>query len=109
MSHRSPTEFSVTVGHHRDTVTIAPAGELDLATAPLVADHLAALAAGGGVSRVVLDLDGLTFFDSSGVALLLGCWRRAGREGWDLEIVGTPPLARGVLDLCGLLDVLPLR
>ena len=108
MSHLS-CEFSVTVGRHRDTVTLAPAGDLDLSTAPVVADHLAALAAGGEVAHVVLDLDALTFFDSTGVALLLGSWRRAEREGWALTIVNTPPEARGVLGLCGLLDVLPLR
>jgi anti-anti-sigma factor len=109
MHQPSCTEFSVTVGHHRDTVTLAPAGDLDLATAPLIADHLEALAAGGGVARVILDLDALTFFDSTGVALLLGSCRRAEREGWTLTIVNTPSPARGVLGLCGLLDVLPLH
>jgi anti-anti-sigma factor len=110
MRHPSTTEFSVTVGHHRDTVTVAPAGDLDLATAPLVADHLEALvAAGGEVVHVVLDLGAVTFFESTGVALLLGSWRRAVREGWALTIVNTPPGALAVLDLCDLLDVLPLR
>jgi anti-anti-sigma factor len=102
-----PPDFSVTVGRHRDTVTVAPAGELDLATAPLVADHLDALA-GGAPACVVLDLGAVTFLDSSGVALLLGIWRRAGQEGWELSIANTPPAALGVLELCGLLDVLPL-
>jgi anti-sigma B factor antagonist len=109
MSQPSPYEFSVTVGHHRDTVTLAPVGEIDLVTAPVVADHLQAIATGGGVTDVVLDLAGVTFFDSTGVALLLGSWRRAEREGWTLRILNTPPDARGVLDLCDLLDVLPLR
>jgi anti-sigma B factor antagonist len=103
-----PFEFSVTVGHHRDTVSIAPAGDIDLATAPLVADHLDAVAAGGDVAHVLIDLQGVTFFESAGVALLLGSWRRAEREGWELTIVNTPPRARSVLELCGLLPVLPL-
>jgi anti-sigma B factor antagonist len=108
MNHRHPSDFSIAVGRHRDTVTLAPAGDLDLATAPMVVDHLEALAAGGEVAHLVLDLGDVTFFDSTGVTLLLGCWRRAGREGWELTIVNTPPSARGVLDLCGLLEVLPL-
>jgi len=109
MDHTPAYDFSVTVGHHRDTVTVAPAGDLDLATAPLVADHLEALATGGGVAHLVLDLGDVTFFDSTGVALLLGCWRRAEREGWELRIVDTPPYVLRVLDLCDLLDVLRLR
>ncbi len=89
-------------------MSLAPAGAIDLATAPLVADHLEALASGGGVAHVLIDLRDVTFFDSTGVALLLGSWRRAEREGWELTIVNTPPDARGVLELCGLLEQLPL-
>ena len=107
MNHH-PSDFSVTVGRHRDTVTFAPAGDLDLATAPLVADHMEALAASGDVAHVVVDLEDVTFFDSTGVALLLGSWRRAQREGWELTIINTPPGARSVLELCGLLRLLPL-
>ena len=108
MNPHHPSDFSVTVGHHRDTVTIAPAGDIDLATAPMVADHLEALSAGDDVAHVVVDMSDVTFFDTTGVALLLGTWRRAEREGWELAIVNVPTGARGVLDLCGLLEVLPL-
>ncbi|HET6507580.1 MAG TPA: STAS domain-containing protein [Baekduia sp.] len=101
-----PPEFSIAVGHSRDTVTLAPAGEIDLVTAPLIADHLAAIAA-GDVGHLVLDLEGVTFMDSNGVALLLGTWRRAAREGWTLTIARTPPVVAEVLTTCGLLDVLP--
>jgi anti-sigma B factor antagonist len=101
-----PPEFSVTVARRGDTVTLAVAGELDLATTPQVAAHLDALEP--GVGAVVLDLSAVTFLDSSGVALLLAIARRAEQEGWRLSITGTPPQAHGVLELCGLLDVLPL-
>jgi anti-anti-sigma factor len=103
-----PPEFSVTVGRSHEAITLTVAGELDIATAPRVADHLAAIDAAGGTERVVLDLGGLTFLDSSGVALLLGAARRAEAAGRALTIVRTPPEARRVLALCGLLDLLPL-
>jgi anti-anti-sigma factor len=102
-----PPDFSVAVGHSRGIVTLAPAGEIDLVTAPLVADHLEAIAA-GEVGHLVLDLEGVTFMDSNGVALLLGAWRRAAREGWALTIARTPPAVSAVLGLCGVDDVLPL-
>lgn len=101
-----PPEFSVAVGHSRDTVTLAPAGEVDLSTAPLIADHLEAIAA-GDVVHLVIDLEGVTFMDSNGVALLLGAWRRAAQEGWTLTLANTPPVVADVLTTCGLLDVLP--
>src|ERR1044071_3713692 len=101
-----PPDSSVAVGHSREIVTIGPAGGVDLATAPLIADHLDAIAA-GDVRHLVLDLEGITFMDSNGVALLLGTWRRAAREGWTLTIANTPPVVSDVLGTCGLLDVLP--
>lgn len=103
-----PPDFSVAVGHSRGTVTLAPAGEVDLVTAPLIADHLEAIAA-GEVEHLVLDLEGVTFMDSNGVALLLGTWRRAATEGWTLTIARTPPVVAAVLSTCGVADLLPLR
>ena len=103
---KHPPDFSVAVGHSREIVTIAPAGEVDLVTAPLIADHLEAIAS-GEVRHLVLDLEGITFMDSNGVALLLGTWRRAAREGWTLTLANTPPVVADVLQTCGLLDVLP--
>jgi anti-sigma B factor antagonist len=103
-----PPDFSVTVRRTHDTVTLAVAGELDLAAAPLLAAHLDAVGAADGSGGVVLDLSGLTFLDSSGVALLIGVTQRAEREGWPLRIAGTPPEAHRVLEICWLLDVLPL-
>ena len=99
-----PTDFSVTVGRHRDVVRVAVEGELDLATVPVLAEHLEDPSA----REVVLDLRALTFLDSSGIALLLGVARRATREAWALRIVGTPDHALATLALCGLVDVLPL-
>jgi anti-anti-sigma factor len=105
--NQHPPDFSVAVGHSRKTVTIAPAGEVDLVTAPLIADHLEAVSS-SEVRHLVLDLEGITFIDSNGVALLLGTWRRAAREGWTLTIANTPPVVSDVLSTCGLLDILPL-
>ena len=101
-----PPEFSVAVGHSRDTVTLAPAGEIDLVTAPLIADHLEAIAA-GDVGHRVLDREGVTFLDSNGGARLLGTWRRAAREGWTLTIARMPPVVAEVLLTCGLTELLP--
>jgi anti-anti-sigma factor len=103
-----PPDFSVTVGRHDDVVRVVVEGELDLFSAPVLAEHLDTVAGDGAGRVVVLDFEHLTFLDSSGIALLLGVARRAAREGWTLSIVGTPTQALSVLDTCGLLDVLPL-
>src|SRR4051812_35083655 len=88
-------EFSVAVGHSRETVTLAPAGGVHLPTAQLIASPREAIAA-GDVGHLVIGLEGVTFMDSNGVALLLGAWRRAAREGWTLTLGNTPPVVADV-------------
>jgi anti-sigma B factor antagonist len=102
-----PQDFTITVGRHRETVTVALAGELDLAASPLLRDHLAVLRE-DRPDTLVLDLGDITFIDSSGVALLLATWRRAQREGFALVITRVPPAARRVLELYGVLALLPI-
>jgi anti-sigma B factor antagonist len=60
-------------------------GELDLATAPDLEQHLRALEEGEGI-RIVLDLSELTFMDSAGLAVILEAERRAGQRHRSLVI-----------------------
>ncbi len=50
----------------------------------------------------VLDLSGLTFMDSSGVALLLRAKKLLSRSGARLTVQSPPEQARRVLELAGL-------
>ncbi|MFN8123781.1 MAG: STAS domain-containing protein [Thermoleophilia bacterium] len=70
-------------------------GELDLATAP---DVLAAVeaATGDGTSRLVLDMSGVSFIDSTGVRTLLEANRVAGN---DLSLLAPSPAVTRVLEL----------
>lgn len=85
--------------------TVAVAGELDLSVAPSFFTGVEEQLRQG---PVFLDLSGLRFMDSSGVAALDRLMRICAREGWDL-LVGSD-LDRHVwqiLDLTGMLGVLP--
>jgi anti-sigma B factor antagonist len=67
---------------------LAVVGELDLVTAgDLVDDLRRALRA---ADRVVLDLTGVDFVDSTGLAALLRCRRMAGSRGATLEVLVEP-------------------
>ena len=54
-----------------DHVRIAVAGELDMATAGQLRDHLHLLLAADRPRLVLLDLDGVTFCDSTGISTLV--------------------------------------
>jgi anti-sigma B factor antagonist len=68
-------------------------GELDIVTAPAVAERLAVLRERH--ESVLLDLDGLTFIDVSGVRLVLGAAEDSRRDGWAFAIThGSRPVRR---------------
>jgi anti-sigma B factor antagonist len=79
-------DFALVIGETEDAVVVAPQGELDLATAPLLADALAPLRE----RTVLLDLRGLGFIDSSGLAVVVTAWRNASDAGGVLRCVEGP-------------------
>ena len=80
-------------------------GELDLASARQMEEHLASLDE-QGPSRVVVDLTGLEFIDSSGLRVLLLADARARERGYELVLLpGQEPVQR-VFEMTGALDVL---
>ena len=65
-------------------------GELDLDTAPgLLAEVGRRL--DSGTRRLVVDLAGLTFVDSTGLGAIVGCWRCAARATATFELVNPSP------------------
>jgi len=92
-----------------DTPVLRPAGELDLATAPMLskaADEELALSP----SSLVVDLTPTTFLDSSGARLLAQLARRAAGQGVALQVVcpRANTAVRLVIDLLDLRSVVPV-
>lgn len=80
-------------------------GELDIATAEAVAKRLAGLRERH--ESVLLDLDGLTFIDASGVRLVLAAAEDSRRDGWTFEVTHGSRHVRRVFVLLGLDRHLP--
>jgi anti-sigma B factor antagonist len=77
---------------------IAPRGELDASTCPVLAEHLR----GPSGSLIVVDLVELTFLDSSGLGLLHDARRKAIDEGGNLVVCNPDPAVRRVMEITGL-------
>ena len=70
----------ITEQRREDTVVLALEGELDLRTAPSLRMRLAEVLQRRDAD-VVLDLEGVTFIDSTGLAAMLNALRRLTRAG----------------------------
>ena len=87
-----------------DRVEIQLAGDLDVATAPLVAEHLQAAFA-TDAAELVIDATELEFVDSSGLGLLLTVHKRSAAEGKGFSLRGVRPQLLLLLQVTGLSDV----
>lgn len=87
-----------------DLAIVRPSGELDLATVETLRSALEAI---GPAARLLLDLRGLSFLDSSGLHFLTELDRRAKRDGVQLSLIAPPPPVDRSIQLCGLDRTLP--
>ena len=94
-------ELSTRAGDGQAVVVLR--GELDVVEAAKVAASLAVVAASG--RTVIVDLEGLQFIDSSGLAALVRARRHARRAGSDLLLAAPQQQVLRMLAITRLTDV----
>ncbi len=80
-------------------------GEVDVVTAPVLNRLIASL--DDGAPRVVVDMSGVTFIDSSGVGALIEVRRHLHQAGREMLVEAPSPFVARVLDLTDAEDLLP--
>ena len=84
-----------------DAVILAPSGRLNLVSAPKL-KKLADEVVASGRARIVVDLSGVSFMDSSGLGALIGALKSARQAAGDLRIAGATEQVLAVLQLTNL-------
>lgn len=94
----------------RDCMTISVVvrvrGEVDIATAHELGDHLSRLP---GSASIEVDLTETTFLDCSGIRVLLLALHRAVREGGDVTATGATGIVARVFELTGLAELFAIQ
>jgi anti-sigma B factor antagonist len=99
--------LDITVSRERDVVIAAVTGDVDISTVVAqLRECLFELADGGGT--LIVDLNRVTFIDSSGLGALVGAARRAAAHGGSLHAVCARPPTRRLLWLTGVDRLIPL-
>lgn len=84
------------------SITAVVSGELDHHGAKQVMEELDRSIDLGMPVQLTLDLSGLTFTDSSGIAVLLRAWKRMGQIRGHMRVINTPQQAEKVFRAAGL-------
>ena len=93
----SPLEVTHETTEASSTVRLT--GELDISTANGLERLLSELAAPDGPARIVVDLSGLRFMDSTGLRLLVTADLRLRREGREMLLIPGPEAVHRVFRL----------
>jgi anti-sigma B factor antagonist len=102
MTNFSTTQHTVNDGVQRLAVT----GEVDIATADLLTDTITDLITAGHVAELIIDLDQVTFLDSTGINSLIRGHNLAVAFGIAYLVTNPHKMVRQVLDITGVLHLL---
>jgi anti-sigma B factor antagonist len=110
-AHQLPPDcepFRVEVHPERDTVRVAPVGELDLLSVEQLDQRLTELY-DTGFRKLVVDLHQLTFLDSRGLALIIRWDEYARHNGLELSLIQGPRAVQRLFEITDTIDRLPFR
>jgi anti-anti-sigma factor len=100
---RVQSEFRVEVRDRAGATVIAIAGELDLASSPVLQQEIDRVLQ-SGVPEVILDLRELDFMDSTGLSVLVRVHHASERAAVRFCLVKGPPQVQRLLTLTGVAE-----
>ena len=96
------TEHTVNDG----VLRLAIAGEVDISNADLLTDAITKLIIAGHVAELIIDLDRVTFLDSTGISSLVRGHNLAAAFGIAYLVTNPHDMVHKVLDITGVLSLL---
>lgn len=100
-------DLVVQIEEREGWAVVRASGDLDMTTGPRLRETVVGVVV-GGQPRVVLDLQGVDFIDSTGLGVVVGLLKRTRSQGGDLRLVSTRESLRRILELTTLSQALPL-
>lgn len=93
-------QLIIEIGHEKDRVVLSLRGELDLASAPLLQSEIESSQI-TTATTVVLDLQELTFIDSTGLRVLLRAHERSRESGQEFAVTRGSQQVQRLLSITG--------
>lgn len=103
--HDAVTPLSVVTQRDQDQILLTATGEIDMATAGAFEEAILT-ALDQAPTRIVVDLSGVRFMDSSGIAALVNAHRRSARKSSTLSVVNCQRNVRQVMEITEVYHIL---
>jgi len=87
-----------------DVTVIALAGEVDVYTSPRVKQEIVNLL-NGGTNKMIVDLTGVEYLDSTGLGVLIGGLKRARERDGDLKLICDNVRILRIFEITGLTKI----
>lgn len=88
------------------TLVVKVAGEIDHHTAPELKDEIDREINLRNIINLVLDFDGVSFMDSSGIGVLIGRYKQIQARGGRTMVIRVRPQVDKILEISGLKKIL---
>ncbi|GAW91349.1 anti-sigma F factor antagonist [Calderihabitans maritimus] len=95
------------LSRERDVLIVDLQGELDLLVADNFRSEIDRCLEEWPVRNLLLDLKEVTFIDSSGLGVILGRYKKVTERGGKVLLTGARPQIKKILELSGLLKIMP--
>lgn len=102
-------EFHISHRHERHWTVVEIGGEVDVATVPRIREYVAHRITAEGRHRLIIDLTGVRFMDSTGLGALVAIRKWIQARAGDLRLVLTNPEVLRIFRITSLRSVFPIH
>ncbi|MGP1271962.1 MAG: STAS domain-containing protein [Phycisphaerales bacterium] len=103
-----PTNIRISTEMHGSAAVVRPVGDIDLSRSPVLREEIKK-ALGSKPARLVVDLAGVEYMDSSGVATLVEAMQLTKRGGHELVICSLTDRVRSIFEIARLEQVFAIE
>ncbi len=99
---RTTSDLVPTARHEGDALFITVRGEIDLHSSPDLRTDLLGLLQKTGAQRLILNLEGVPYMDSSAIAVLVEALQKLRKTGGKVILTNLQPRVKGLLEIARL-------
>lgn len=88
------------------TLVAKMSGEIDHHTVPMLREAMDREIGSKNIINIVMDFDGVTFMDSSGIGMIVGRYKKIASRGGKMMIIRVKPQVDKILEISGLKKIM---